>query len=783
MLNRPEILAPAGTVDSVKAAVNAGADAIYVGGNMFSARAFAGNFDTKELLNTIDYCHINNVKLYMAVNTLLKNNEINYLADYMEPFVVQGIDGVIVQDMGVYALLRRVFPELPLHASTQMSITSSYGAEFLKKLGFTRFVPARELSLKEIQQIKSKVDIEIETFVHGAMCYCYSGKCLMSSYAGGRSGNRGRCAQPCRKLYSGNGYKEYSLSLKDMCMLKDLNMLIDAGIDSFKIEGRMKKPEYVAATVYAYKEARDAYLSGGDFGKTADKYIDWLLDIYNRGGFSTGYYFTNNGKKLLANKRPNHEGIQIGVVSDVNKPYITIKLANSIYEQDILEIRTAVKDIELTSGVASTAGTYVKLKAKELNSIKKGDRVYRTRNNHLLDNINKDIILNTKKVSVDVHVTAHAGLPLKLDLTNPYTNQLISVEAGMVSKADNRPVTRNQIFEKLSKTGGTEFDFNISGDIDDGIFVQLAGINALRRGGICALEKDITENFRRRKQHVVQSCDENITNMNNLQRLPGLTVYIKTLEQFRIVNNFEFVENVIVEYNAYKVIEQEFPDKTDDIYVALPYVLREQSLSIMDSIYNETKKCRGYLIKNIDQLAYLIDKEYNGTVICDSLVYAYNNEAICFYKKLNDKITFIASNELRLDEINQLDYMPSIKVYGYQPVMYSANCTNGYYHNACKQHKTTYTAFYDDMKNRFYASNDCMTCGSVIYNGIPTDIIDYYKDNKNSISDCLIDFTIEDGRHTTLVMERLAAVFDGKQYTIQNKNMSYTKGHYFRGIE
>lgn len=324
MLNRPEILAPAGSMDALKAAVSAGADACYAGGDMFSARAFAGNFDTTELLEAIDYCHIHNVKLYMAVNTLLKNSEMKKLIPYLEPFYREGVDGIIVQDVGVIRSLSQAYPDLPLHGSTQMSVCSTYGAEFLKNLGLTRFVPARELSLKEIKSIKEAVDIEIETFVHGAMCFCYSGKCLMSSFAGGRSGNRGRCAQPCRKAYNSRKFNhEYALSMKDMCTLADLPQLIEAGIDSFKIEGRMKKPEYVAAAVHAYSEITDEYINGHVNEKRIKYHTDRLMDIYNRGGFSSGYYYMKNGKEMLANKRPNHTGTLIGKVEAVEAPMYT----------------------------------------------------------------------------------------------------------------------------------------------------------------------------------------------------------------------------------------------------------------------------------------------------------------------------------------------------------------------------------------------------------------------------------------------------------------------------
>ncbi len=459
MLNRPEILAPAGGMEALKAAVNAGADACYVGGDLFSARAYAGNFDTKELLEAIDYCHINNVKIYMAVNTLLKNNEIGKLVSYIEPFYKEGVDGIIIQDMGVFKCLSEEFPDLPLHGSTQMSVCSSYGAALLKDIGFSRLVPARELSLEEIKKIKKDVDIEIETFVHGAMCFSYSGKCLMSSFAGGRSGNRGRCAQPCRKPYGCDLFSdEYALSMKDMCMLEKIPDLIDAGIDSFKIEGRMKKPEYVAASVRAYSEVSDCYIDGSLNKKIIDKHLRILADIYNRGGFSGGYYYTKNSKEMLANKRPNHTGVLVGRVSNIAVPNIEISLSEDINKLDVLEIRTGAFDIELTSGVFGYAGQVIALKGKNFKQIKKDMPVYRTRNNELISDIRKNIINKEKKQNVYGKLTARIGEPILLELYSSYTDAYVKVTGEVVKEAVNRPVDINQIIEKLSKTGGTEMD-------------------------------------------------------------------------------------------------------------------------------------------------------------------------------------------------------------------------------------------------------------------------------------------------------------------------------------
>lgn len=780
MLNRPEILAPAGNTECVKAAVNAGADAIYVGGSLFSARAFAGNFETNELLETIDYCHINNVKLYMAVNTLLKNSEISMLEDYMRPFVNNGLDGVIIQDMGVFSMLRNIYPDLPLHGSTQMSITSVEGAEFLKNIGFSRFVPARELSLEEIKQIKSKVDIEIETFVHGAMCYCYSGKCLMSSYAGGRSGNRGRCAQPCRKKYDVNGVSEYALSLKDMCMLDKLDKLIEAGIDSFKIEGRMKKPWYVAATTHAYKEVRDAYISGEDIRRVASRYKNELLDIYNRGGFSEGYYFINNGKKLLANKRPNHDGVLVGRVVAIDKPYIKVKLSADIYSKDIVEIRTGNKDIELTISETASKGNVVSLKAKDFINIRKGNELYRTRNNHLLDKISSEIINKEKTISIKALLTAKLGEPICLELTNPYNGKIIKVTGDIVKVSENRPVSKEQICEKLCKTGGTGICFIIDAIVDDNIFVRLGGLNELRRKGIEALKDEVCSTYKR--YYVPQKQTGNDDIIFDRRKEKRVFVKVNGINQFRIVNNYEFVDCVIVEYNSYKDIPYITEETDKQIFVALPYVYRCNKKNEINKIYESTKKCNGYLVRNIDELAFLLDKGYKHEILLDSYVYAYNDIAARFFVDIYDNCSFVSSNELRLDEIREQRFNSILKIYGHQPVMYTANCINGYYKDGCSKGINRNIPIKDEMNNVFYSENDCSFCGSVIYNGIPTDIIDDFSAYSNMNTDVLIDFTIEDNMLVQAVMEEYANRIHGNVLPADS-NRKRTKGHYFRGID
>lgn len=537
-LKRPEILAPAGTYEAMEAAVKAGCDAVYAGGSLFSARAYAGNFDETAFLQAIDYCHLHGVKVYMTLNTLLKDSEINEVVRYVEPYYHAGLDAVLVQDMGIFQILKEAFPDLPLHASTQMSISSSYGAQFAKDIGIERIVPSRELSLEEIKSIKEKVDIEIETFVHGAMCFAYSGKCLFSSFAGGRSGNRGRCAQPCRQLYElfdtgedegGPSVKEYLMSLKDMCVIKELPKLIDAGIDSFKIEGRMKNPYYVASVVSAYRRARDRYLeilgreeadsfdglseaAQAEYYEAVEQDFKDLQDIYNRGGFHSGYYFTDKGKIMSALKRPNHDGFRVGTVKVVKAPQVLIELTEDLNRQDVVELRESAAEnesslaediIELTSGTAGRAGETVSLNGKDLKKIHPGMEVYRTRNEALLERIENEILGTEPTVPVNCHIFVKIGEPLKIMVTAEGGGKngetvFAYVEGDPVETASKAATEKETLISKLKKSGGSGLCVKeVACELDDGAFVPMSRFNQLRREAAELLKEKIVAGYHR----------------------------------------------------------------------------------------------------------------------------------------------------------------------------------------------------------------------------------------------------------------------------------------------
>lgn len=504
-MKKVEVLAPAGSLDICKAVIRAGADAVYLGGDMFGARAYAGNLNHDELLEAIEFAHLRDARIYLTVNTLLKENEINdRLVSYIRPFYEAGLDAAIVQDFGVFNVLRHHFPEMALHASTQMTITGVEGAKILKKLGASRVVTARELTAQEIKRIHDEVDIEIESFVHGALCYCYSGQCLLSSMNGSRSGNRGRCAQSCRLAYDvidkskkiNKDDKNYPLSPKDMCALSVLPDVLDAGVYSLKIEGRMKNVTYAAAVTETYRRYVDMYLDNGRDGYSVDKKVyDDLMDIYNRGAFTSGYYKEEKGRGMMSIKRPNHMGtLALEIVNNVNGR-VTFKALEEINPQDVFEVD---EDNSFSSGAAYKTGDTFVVNLPKKYPLYKGRKLYRMRNNRITTRVNDLFVADEKRGCrpVDMALTAFVGEPVCLKV------RAIGFEAEVagapVEKALKSATDEVSVREKLMKLGNTAF---VAGDISvclgDDVFIPATWINDLRREAIAKLSESILESYRR----------------------------------------------------------------------------------------------------------------------------------------------------------------------------------------------------------------------------------------------------------------------------------------------
>jgi U32 family peptidase len=527
-MKKPEILAPAGTKEAFFAAVSEGCDAIYLGGKEFGARAYATNFEWNELNELIQLAHINCVKVYYTLNTLVKDIEFNLLKEVLEHLSAIHIDAVILQDLGVFKYIRDHFPHMSIHGSTQMNLHHVKDVQFVSDLGFERVVLSRECSLEEIKKIKKIVNIEIETFVHGALCYCYSGLCLMSSIYGERSGNRGKCAQPCRLAYSLNNETAFFLSPKDQMTLRELPRLIEAGIDSFKIEGRMKSPEYVGLTTRLYRKYRDLYCQLkaenrlNDYGVDEQDYED-LNQIYNRGNFTSGYYEQHNSPSMISKNHSKHIGVQVGQVSVNNAFHFTFTKA--IAKEDLLEIHLDElhsdekrwPEFYLNADVKAGQLALSKLYSSNQDKINPKDflqnktySVYRIRKQEL----NSALIESNKhipKISLSLKVVAKKDNPLRLEITNigstanGYVIPMVSViecYGNIVQKSNTRPIVEEDLRKQLTKTKDTPFELvDLIFDLEPDIFIPLKEINQLRRDILVLVEERMIEQYEKYLKH------------------------------------------------------------------------------------------------------------------------------------------------------------------------------------------------------------------------------------------------------------------------------------------
>ncbi len=773
--NQVEILAPCGSYEILIAAVKAGADACYIGGNKFGARAYATNLAEDSIISAIDYAHLHDVKLYLTVNTLLKNNEIKELYNYISPYYEAGIDAIIVQDLGVFDYIRQTFPNLPIHCSTQMNINSVHSAAMMKKLGATRVVTAREMPLDEIKAIKDEVDIEIESFVHGAMCYSYSGQCLMSSLAGGRSGNRGRCAQPCRKCYD----NQYILSMKDMCTLEHIPSLVEAGIDSLKIEGRMKNEYYVASSVAAYKELLTDYYEGNFNKDKAIKLKNRLAAIYNRGGFCDSYYFTHNGPQMISKDRPNNQGVYMGKLGKILPGKISFKLEEDMFKQDVLEIVLKGNEtMDITSGISGKKGDTITLNAPKTKEIIPNQHIYRTRCNHLIQDITDTILSPNMNLPLEGVFTACVGEKMCLEL-KLFGKTIKVYSDNIVEQSENKPANEEDIKSKLSMMGNTDYKFkSLQVNLSSNAFIAMSQLKALRREGINVLEETITDNYRRKRVPELKVTDVTESAGSPSHEVCSvLPIYaeVTNLSQLKEILSYN-IAGIYIQRSLYDDIIESgviIPDNLK-IYIELPYIIKKD-FDLNDYLPD---RFDGIYIRNIDgYAAYLsnIDKLRAKRIVLGAGLYAYNDVSRSFF--YDENITFEIPKELNLKEIDTLIPVCSeLTVYEYQQVMLSAQCviknTSGCNHNN-RIKKIT-----DDKGNSFYARANCKECCNIIYNGIPTSLLDKLDDSLIRItnaSSLRFNFTIETGDEVRKVLN----------YYVNRDNSlgSITTGHYYRGVE
>ena len=804
MKDRVEILAPAGSMECLKAAIAAGADAVYTGGALFGARAYAHNLTEEELLEAIDYVHLHGRRLYLTVNTLIKDREMEkQMYDYLLPYYRQGLDAVIVQDIGLFRFIRKHFPDLPIHASTQMTLTGVDGAKFLEKEGAQRIVTSRELSMAEVKKIADETELEIESFVHGALCYCYSGQCLFSSFIGGRSGNRGQCAQPCRLLYRTPEAKrpQYLLSLKDICTLELIPEMIESGIYSFKIEGRMKKPEYAAAVAFQYRKYADLYLKYYEECPAEEdpaayamkKYRvreedrQMLLDLYNRGGFHTGYYHTQNGREMISLNRPNHAGVPAVKVLAKKGRNVTAKALTDLYPQDIIELpmrKGREKADNYTCKDAVRKGMNVQIPVFADTPFKRDEIWMRTRNSTLIDTLREEFV--NGKIKERICGTFRLYPQEKATLTVKCRDAEITVAGEKAQEALSQPMSRERIDKQLRKTGNTEFEFSfLKAEIGEKVFLPMQSLNELRREALETLEKVICEKYRRSGE--VKDPEEDKTELSMEEEvLSGWTASVRTAEQMEVILEEEAIGRIYADCTMFPRIWEkdsyvEWITKVHaagkEIYLVMPYIFRERTRKQYEAAYNRIFGAGwdGILIANYESFAFLKEHGYTGRIMTDYNLYEFNQESRKFWKE-KGVFEFTAPVELTERELQDLRVKDGeVIVYGYLPMMISAGCIQKTTRGCLK--KSGQTTITDRYRNPFVVKNECDYCYNILYNYVPLYLGDrmeeVYQIGPGRIR---LMFTTERQQE---VRQILSAYFEGKELP----EGTYTRGHWKRGIK
>lgn len=803
--NPPELLSPVGSMESLCAAVNNGCDAVYLGGKSFSARQYANNFGINELDEVCNYCHLRGVKVYITVNTIYKDEEINEFLKFIDELYKMGVDALIMQDLGAAKLVKEHYPDFPLHASTQLTTNSLEDVKYLYEMGFSKVVLSRELSLTEIKNITSNTDVEIETFVHGALCVSYSGQCIMSSMLGGRSGNRGRCAQTCRLPYT--LYNEYDkikeghlLCPKDIETITILPKLIEAGISSFKIEGRMKSPEYVAGVTKVYRKYIDMYINDPDNYAVDDADMKILLQLFNRGGFTEGYYETHSGSDMMSIERPKTWGLKTGFVDSYNPKIgrVTIRTREPLVPGDGIEIWTdSEPHVGSNINKKSKAGEVISLSIE--GDISKNNVVYKTHDKLLEDTLRATWEKDRRKKEIYGEFTARKGEEMTLKLWDN-SGSLAFVKGAVVEKAQNQPMTEDKLKKQLSKMGATPFSLGyISINADDDIYVGISDLNEIRRKGT----EMLSENIIKKTKRVPTPSEKFKSNRNRIMRTKKITVLVNDIMQFDVVTRNRNVDTVYFELtdsfekNIDKCIER--CKKTGvKLFAALPRIYRMNTGNMFGEFIDKLKNSDidGFLVRSLGE--YSIVENSGKKIAVDYSMNVFNSEAVRYWNSKNvDRICI--SPELNIKEINNIaDENCEMLGYGYIPLMTTHQCPIGSFDGDkkagmyCSKRYNKDLYFLKDRKGmKFPLMPDCKQCVCQILNGKPLFTLKFYDEvAETSTGYIRLLFTKEGPKKTERILNAYCDVVLGRNISPETKILlsemsekGSTKGHFFRGVE
>ena len=783
-MKRIEVLAPAGSMDSLVAAINKGADAVYLGGNKFSARAYASNFDNDNMLKAVDYAHSYGVQIYVTINTILKENEIEEAVRYVGYLYEIGVDALIIQDLGLVKRIREEFPLMEIHASTQMTIHNGEAALYFKEKGFHRIVLSREMTLDEIKYISKDLKIETEMFVHGALCISYSGQCLMSSMIGGRSGNRGRCAQPCRMEYTLKGEKTgetkgYLLSPKDMCTIEEVKDVVDTGVYSLKIEGRMKRAEYVAGVVDNYRKAVDKVIDNGKYDEVKGK--RQLLQLFNRSGFTNAYLKKNTGKDMMSYNSPKNAGIPLGVVDKNGE----IVLGDDIALGDGVRYRDkgfTLSKMLLNGKEVQEAKKGDKVKMFPID-YKKGDQLFKSLNKKLFDELEGYLKPYYRKIPLKASVDFIVNQPLCLRIY--YNGKEYEFLGEIVQKAEKRPLEQSRIEEALKKSGEIPFKIEeVKFDNFQEGFIRIADLNNLRRDALEAITKDICKSYRRVRpskgeKEVVVAKSAPIDEIFCCITTDQLNALIDSGCKNIAVDLFSREKDAI-RLQALKEVSEN--NKHIDFYVKTSTIVKGEFNKVSDTIEKATPFIKGIVTSNVGIISKFKDEMY---ILGDYKLNIVNSQSLSFYQKDIDVPAL--SLELNKGEMKNIlkGYKgnSSVMVYGKPELMISEYCPIGSTfggrtkdsgcNGVCSKDKFT---LIDRVNEKLRVMTD-LYCRSYILNPVPVNLAEEIQEIKDlGVTTLRFDFRDESYEEVINVLNifRKGMKYDSKEFT---------KGHYRRGIE